>query len=105
MAVTDNDAELDSEDQKEIVTLQSLPPDAFIAFFKKEGHYQKCHICGTADWSVLGRDGAPSAITLETFEGGGTFGLAYALTCGRCGHMRFVNAKAVLASLERDDKE
>lgn len=105
MAVSDNDVELESEDQKEIETLQSLPSDAFIAFFKKEGHYQKCHICGASDWSVMGNDGAPSAITLEAFEGGGTFGLAYALTCGRCGHMRFVNAKAVLADLEKDSKE
>ena len=105
MAATDYDLELDNEDQKEIETLQSLPPNAFTAFFKKEGHYQKCHICGTADWSVLGHDGIPSAVTLEAFEGGGTFGLAYGLTCGRCGHMRFVNAKAILASLGKDDKE
>lgn len=105
MKDAENTGELGEDDRGEIETLQSLSHLAFIDFFEKHGHYQKCHLCGGEEWTTLGHEGVPSAVTLEVFDGGGTFGLAYALTCDNCGHMRFINAKSVLASLKADGKE
>lgn len=94
----------EDEGQGEIDTLKAIPRNEFFALFRKMGHYQPCHICGAVDWTVLGHD-APSALTLEVFDGQGSFGLVYALTCDKCGHMRFVNAKSILANFKKDGKE
>jgi len=105
MAEATDAGDPESEDSQELKTLRALTGEELKQVFKRSKHFRPCNICDAADWSVLGSSGAPSAIKLEAFEGEGAFGLAYALTCTNCGHIRLVNAKAVLANLRKDQRD